>query len=282
MGLWVPIGASEFAWSVSNIDGVRPLNALGQPLLPAINSKGSWSQVLSPVLISEDIFGLRINFNSGFVSATARDMLADIGIDPSGGSSYSVLIPDLLASCAAAMQYGGINYYFPIRVPAGSSIAARASVNSLDTSTVSCWIQGYGRPRDPRMIKAGSYVTAYGVAPTLSAGTPVDAGTTDEGAWTTLGTISRRAWWWQLGMGFNATSMGIRTFMADLAIGDASNKRIAIQDHIYAIPVNTEQLTTPGMTMNTGYDVSSGTIYARLQASSFQSGSSVIAYGLGG
>lgn len=282
MGLWVPIGASEFGWSVSNIDGVTPTNALGQPILPAINSKGSWSGVLSPVLISEDIYGLRINFNSGFVSATARDMLADIGIDPAGGSSYSVLIPDLLASCAASMQYGGTNYYFPIRVPAGSSIAARASVNSLSTDPVYCWIQAYGRPRDPRMAKVGTRVTAYGVAASTSSGTPVDAGTTSEGTWTSLGNMSEEAWWWQLGMGFNASGMGIRTFMADLAIGDASNKRIAIKDHFYTIPAGTEQLASPGMTMNTGYRVASGTIYGRLQASSFQSGSSLIAYGLGG
>lgn len=284
MGLWVPVGASEFGWSVSNVDGVIPTTAMGTAITPLINSKGSWSQVLSPVVLSEDIFGLRICFNSGFVSATARDLLVDIGVDPAGGSSYSVLIPDLLASCASSMQYGGIWYYFPIWVKAGSSIGARASVNSLNTNTVSCFIQAFGRPRDPRMAKVGTYVTAYGVVPSTSSGTPITPGTTSEGAWTSLGTMSKEAWWWQLGVGFNASSMGIRTYMLDVGVGAAATPRIVVNNQFYTIPATTEQLASPGMMVNSGYKIGSGNgVYGRMQASSTGgSGQSMAAYALGG
>lgn len=282
MGLWVPVGSSEFGWSVSNIDGVTPTEAFGVAVTPQINTKGNWFQILSSALVSEDVFGLLINFNYGFVNGTARDMLSDVGVDPAGGSSYSVLIPNLYMCSPATYEHAGQSYYFPIWVRAGSSIAVRTSVNSLNTNTVSCWIRAFGRPRDPRMVKVGTYVDAYGAVPSTSTGTLVTPGTVSEGAWTSLGTISREAWWWQQGMGQNTGSMGLRWWSADLGIGDLSNKHVVIRDQLFSVIATNEQLASR-LAVNPGYKVSSGNVYARLQASSSGGQTpAMVAYGLGG
>jgi hypothetical protein len=286
MGLWVPRGAAEFGWSVSNIDAVRPASAMGATITPAQNAKtGAYAEVLSAAILSEDCFGLLINFNNNFVTATNRNTICDIGVDPAGGTAYSILIPDLLASDASTLNAAsGQFYYFPIWIRAGSSVAVRASVAAATVGTLRCYMRVFGRPRDPRMAKVGTYVTAYGVVAASSQGTAVTSGTTSEGAWTSLGTISRRAWWWQLGMGISDASITANgIYHADLSVGDASNKRIVIADQPYTIPASTEQIATPGCTENCGYEVNSGNVYGRLQCSgTADSGLSMVAYGLGG
>lgn len=284
--LWVPARASEFAWTVSNVSGLRPANSLGATITPAENTKGAWTEVLAAADVTRDVFGLFVNFNSNSASTSARDTICDVGVDPSGGTSYAVLIPDLLASCATHLAIGvGHNYYFPIWIRAGSSVAVRASVNNATVGTLRCIMQAWGSPRDARMVRVGTYVVALGITAASSSGTTVVSGTTSEGAWTSLSTgLPRPAWWWQLGMGINDSTMGAnKTYHADLSIGDGTNNRIVVLDQRYSIPDGNETLSDYGTLCNTGYDVSSGNVYGRLQCSSTpDSALSLAAYGLGG
>jgi hypothetical protein len=231
--LWTP--QNEFHWRLSSFTG-QPASAVGTSITPGNNTKGSYTEVISDTVVVNDVYGIRINFNSNSVSTVARDTIVDIGTDPAGGTSYGVVIPDLLASCAqiylpaATGAAGGIWYYFPLFIPAGSAIAARASVNNATVGTLSCWIQLFGRPTRPDLVKVGSRVTAYGIVAASSRGTTITPGTVSEGAYVSLGTPSVDNWWWQVGMGVNDGSMSDNVNHLDLAYGDATNKHLILED----------------------------------------------------
>jgi hypothetical protein len=195
--------------------------------------------VFAPASIVNEVWAVWINIHAAQVSAQARDIIVDIGIDPAGGTSYTVHIPDLIGSCAAFHSSGvnaaggGHSYYFPLMIPAGSSIAARASVNNATVGTVRVWMKVYGKPTYPELTKRGSVCASFGIVAASSRGTVVTPGTTAEGAWVSLGTAAREYWWWQLGMGVNDSTMSVLHYFGDLAYGDASNKIMIIEDELY-------------------------------------------------
>lgn len=283
MALFVPHAAQSFEWWTSNNTG-RPAAAMGTSITPGNNTMGSYTQILSGASVAQDVYGIYVMINSNTVSAAARNALVTIGVDPAGGTSYTDTIPTLLGSCAGAATVGGIWYYFPLWIRAGSSIAAQASVNNATVGTLRVYTQVFGQPTNPEAVKVGTYVDAFGVTTGTSSGTAITSGTTSEGAWTALATsISRSCWWWQIGMGVNDTTMAALVYAADLASGDASNKRVIIQDQLFNSS-SAEALSSPPMTVGCEMDVAAGVnVYGRLQCSGTADSSlSMAAYGLGG
>lgn len=283
--LWAPRGLNAYNWSAGSHTTTRPATAFGATVTPAQNAMGSWVQLMTGAAVARDVFAILINVNSNNVSAAARDTLVDIGVDPAGGSSYSVVIPYLLASCAAPYNIGngGVWYYFPLWIRAGSSIAARASVNNATVGTCRVNCSVYGSPRDRRLIKVGTRVEAIGVSTGTSNGTSTTSGTTSDGAWASLGTVARDAWWWQAGMGVNDTTMSALAYHLDLAIGDASNKIVVIENSLITTTTG-EQLNKMPNVADIGKYAPAGTnVYARLQCSGTADASlSTAAYALGG
>jgi hypothetical protein len=247
---------------------------------------GSYAQVLSAANVSKDVFGLQIQFSSNAVSSAARDTIVDVGVDPAGGTSYSVLIPSLLASCAAPSIGAtgcGINYYFPLYIKAGSAVAVRASVNNATVGTLRCGIRVYGAPRDRRNVSVGYKVIAYGVTTGTSSGTSVTPGTTSEGTWTSLGTVASgdSPWFWQYGVGVNQATITAVGYTGDLGVGDASNKVIVGEDRVWQ-GTTTEQWYDNGVAVGCAYQAKAGDIvYGRMQCSGTAvSGLSMAAWGV--
>lgn len=287
MALWVP-PANEFSWRLCSVAGTRPAGGLGATLTPGNNTKGAYAQVLAAASVVYDIWFVHININSGATSGAARDILIDIGVDNAGGTAYQVLIPNLLGSSASTLLLGGgINYYFPIRIKAGSSIAARASVNNATVGTVRVYMRVLGNPVDPTRVKAGTYVDAVGITAASSSGTAVTTGTTSEGAWTSLvSSTTRDAWWWQLGMGVNdATITNRLMYFGDLGVGTSGNQVPIIRDQVWTAYNATEQFLTPGRQVCCNVFVPAGTqVWGRLQASTGTANSnlSLAGYYVGG
>lgn len=283
--LWVPSGSNAFNWSVGSHQTTRPAAAFGTSVTPGNNTKGSWVSLLAGTSVTQDVFGLLINVNSGNKSAAAKDMLVDIGVDPSGGTSYTVLAPDLITSCAAPYNIGngGVWYYFPIWIRAGSRIGARASVNNATVGTVRVNVTCFGQPRNRQLIKVGTRIEAIGVTGASSSGTAVTSGTTTEGSWTSLGTLTNPAWWFQVGMGVNDTTMAALAYHLDVAIGDASNKDIVIENSLITTTTG-EQLNNMPNVADVGKYAPAGTnVYGRMQCSGTpDSNLSMVAYALGG
>lgn len=275
-------GETDFLWRVSSISSTRPAAAMGTSVTPAQNAKGSWSAAILSNTAEESCL-VHIGINAAAANATAKDCIVDIGVDPANGTSYSVVIPDLLASCAGpySVYSGGLHYWFPLRIPKGSSIAARASVNNATVGTLNVIVRLMGRPRNVLAWRTGSKVVAYGITAASSRGTTVTAGTTSEGTWTLLGSPAECPWFWQVGFGCNDSTMSALQYHMDLGIGSStSNVRVVFED-ILVHSNASEQVgivSQPGgwMTMKDGENV-----YGRLQCSgTADSGLSMAAYGV--
>lgn len=283
MGLFVPSGGG-FNYVTGNVLTTRPGGTFGTVITPAQNAYGLYTEILSDASVTKDCFGVMLNINGINTSNNIKDSLTTIGIDTAGGTSYVDLIPNLLTSCAAAYAngMGGHWYYFPLYIPAGSAIAAKGSVNNatVGTQRVAIWL--YGAPANPATVYAGQGVESIGVTLASSSGTAVTAGTTNDGAWTSLGTTTKKCFAWAFGMGVADASLSAGgLYHGDLSYGDGTNQIIIDQDKYFHVNATAEDLS--GQLRPPAYcDVpAGGGIYGRLQCSgTADSALSMAAYGV--
>jgi len=254
---------------------------MGTVVTPGNNTKGSWAQCLTAANVANDVSLIHINVNNAAVSATARDIILDVGVDEAGGTAYVVKIADLIGSCAGTNDgSGGINYIFPLAIKAGSTIAVQASCNG-NTSGFRVWIKVYGKPRNPAALRVGSRVETLGVVSASSCGTAVTAGQASVGAWTSIGTLTNVAWWFQAGMGVNDSTMTSQCYVLDIAVGSSGEKPLIVGQLwiTNSVETNSSALYWPAE-----HEVPAGAqIYARLWCSGVpDSNLSVAVYALGG
>lgn len=276
--MWLKHGNS-FEWTTNNHTG-RPASALGTSVTPAQNAKGSWAEILADLAF--DVWAVTVIISGTTVAAQIKDTLTDIGIDPAGGTSYTTVIPNLVASGVAAVVNGdlGVAYHFPMHIPAGAAVAARSSVNNATVGTVMVYIQVWGKPTRPELVKKGFSVEAFGIDTANSRGTAVTCGTTSEGAWTELtsGTLSKDYFWAQVGRGVHDTTMQNALVGMDLAAGDASTKRVIV-DQVWESGQTTEAAAMWSNPWQGPCYVPSGSrIYGRAQSSGAGDTMSMAAY----
>lgn len=279
--LWVPSG-QDFKWSVESATG-RPAASFGTTVTAAAsaNTMGSWATVLSGASVTEDVWAILININSVGASTTNTAALMDIGIDEAGGTSYTTKIPYLI--CGNASTYtvgGGVYYYFPLFIKAGSSIGARFQ-NVTASRTARCWVTLYGSPARPETTRVGYVVEALGINAGTSTGTSITAGTTGEGAWTSIGTLAEPAWWWQIGHNYTGTSQVAAAWHWDIASNSAGDVKLVTS--IRTESTSAELISNPPLTAGCTANVAGGTtIYARGQCSGTPpSGTAVGIYSIG-
>lgn len=175
---------NSFEFAVSN-QAAPSAASYGTSITPGANdAKGSYTQLLTA--LSDDCYGVVVGITGAAVSANAKPALVDIGADPAGGSSYSIIIPDLNGSATRGWTSAlvtGIWYYFPLYVKAGSSLGARAQVGNATAGTIRVFVKLFGRPTHPENLKFGTYVDAIGVDSANSRGTAVTAGNGSKGSY---------------------------------------------------------------------------------------------------
>ena len=255
----------------------------------ASNTFGSFAALYTSAEVTDKAYGILINFNNNAVSATARDTLVDIGVDEAGGTNYRVVIPTLLASSAGTQSAsnggcGGIWYYFPLGIEAGSSVAARASVNNATAGSfqVACWL--HCRPRRPDLHRVGSFVRAFGINTATSSGTAITPnGSGSKSAFVQLGSATvEPLWWWNIGVGINNAVSSNSNSLWDLSSGSSTTLNR---------PIIMDQLVMPGAVETLAYmqrgaaaQVAVGDLlFARAGSNNTSpTGMSVAAYGLGG
>lgn len=278
-----PSDVNEFGLIIASASGA-PSASIGASTTPGHNSYGSYSSIMSGATVTDDVYGLWIIVNAGFVSASYRDILITIGLDPAGGTSFSDWITDLAGSCASnyggATSAGGVKYFFPLFISAGTAIGAKSSVNNVTVGTVSVGLRLLCKPTRPDLLRLGTQVRTYGSTAASSSGTAVTPGGASEGAWASLGTVAAgdRPWFWQVGVGINNATMNNNGLHVDFGIGDGSNKRIVIQDQLI--------LTSTSETISAEYPGAyakacpGDVVYGRAQGASAVTGTSMIAYGV--
>lgn len=288
--LYVPYGPG-FQLILHGPAAARPAAAYGLSVTPgASNVKGSYAQLISGASLTDDVYFIEITIHSNASSAAARATILDIGYDPAGGTSYSVLIADLLCSSACitlANREGaiGYRYRFPLFIKSGTSLGARAAVNNATAGTLRCYVKLFCKPKHPEACKTGSFVESIGVTAATSQGTAVTSGTTSEGAWTSLGTTTQPTWWHQLGVSIDEDIMtGNLGFFADLSAGAAGGEILLVNDATFCTNANIEGAWLPDQYCLGGEIVGSSTIWGRLQCSGTPDDGplSMTAYCLGG
>jgi len=278
--LFVP-SAAEFTWIDSKGDGWQP--TAPTQVTAAQNAYGSYVSLIAGSLVTSDVVGFWLIVSNGSTAAAARDTLVTVGLDQTGGTSFSDFVTDIAVPSSSnyANPDTGIWYWFPVRIPAGASVGVKASVNNAVPGSCRARVVLACKPKPPEACKVGSYVVTYGSVPSSSRGTSITAGTASEGAWTLVGTVAAgdRPWFWQVGLGINTTSMGDGLAHIDLGIGDASNKRVVIQNQF--VMTTSNELVSAIYIGGGAVAIPSDGIYVRVQATNSFSGSlSAIAHGV--
>ena len=272
----------EWQYRAFSEDGIRPASAYGKSLTPGENTYGSYVGLITTPL-TYDCFGIEIIISSGVTVSESRNHLITIGKDDAGGTTYVDWLTHLLAVGPASYQDGGIKYFFPMFIPAGATIAAKASVNNATVRTVRVLCKCYGLPRNPETIRYATIFRTFGETTASSSGTAITPGTTSEGAWAQLGSATaENLWWWQIGLGLDNAAVTTQLLHLDLGAGDATNKRVIMQDVAIYISA-AESSTTRASTEEASQVIPVGDlIYGRAQGSTtIDTGYSMIAYGVG-
>lgn len=285
--LFVPNGGNDLG-AVLSAGATRPGTTAnyGTSITPGTgNAYGTFSQVGND--LTQDCYGVLINTNNVFATATFRVAAIQLAVDYAGTTTFATpLINDLVVSMANNYAGGGVWHYFPIFIPAGAAVGVAGRSSAATTFGVN--IRYMTAPMNPSMIKRASYVDAIGAtfgAGTIT-GTSVTPGTTAEGAWTAIGSATtKRYWWWQVGYQHSDTTMTALNYHLDIAVGDGTNFDIIYADQ-YVRTTGSE--TFENVPMITGVEklVPAGSqLYCRIQnaganenAGSFQ----VVIHGCGG
>lgn len=180
-----------WAYCTTNLTGT-PISsgALGTTITAgANNADGSSVSILSALSYDAEYIVISTH---GFTSSGANaSCLLDILIDPSGGTSWTPIINDLLVGVSTAgtgTTPPGINYHFPLWVKSGSSIGARARIAHTSTVTGRIVLTIYGGNANPSSWWCGQSVESIGISAASSQGTNHTAGNSGAySSWTDFG-----------------------------------------------------------------------------------------------
>jgi len=236
------IGINQFNWKFSN--STTPSLTPGTSVVPgASNAEGAWTQVATAANIAKDVYGVWLWVNAGNTTATAKMHLLDVGVDSAGGTAYLPLVSNLQCGQSAAALNGGIFFYLPLFIKAGSAVAVRVQGLQATAGSVRVAATFYGSPSHIELVRAGRYSETIGTIAS-SCGTSITPGSTAaEGAWVSLGTTTRAMWYWLLSIQCNNGTTTALAYTFDLAYGDATNKHIITQDLQVLLAGTAEQTT---------------------------------------
>ena len=221
----MPDRLSAFNFTYDNW-GANPSATIGTSVVPgASNAQGSWTQIASSSNIAQECFWLYMQIHNGAISTAARPQLMDIGIDPAGGTSYTAFVSDMQIGMSPAItQSGAREHIFPIRIPAGSSVAVRVRGANATAGAVRIAARFYGAPTNPLAVPVVAFSETLGANTGTSTGTTFTPGNATDGSWVDLGATAKAMWWWQLGYCVNNSTITAEYTYIDVAWGDGSNK----------------------------------------------------------
>lgn len=142
------------------------------------HTKTAWVQVFASTPF--DVNWVTVLFHQTSSGGNDTSTLVDIGTG--AAASEVVILPNLMAGYIA--NFAGKEYNFPIFIPAGTRIAARAQ-SARTSFTMRCAVILHGAT-DYAAWTAGT-VEAIGINTGTSKGVPVTATQNAEGTWTSIG-----------------------------------------------------------------------------------------------
>lgn len=191
------------------------------------NTKGSWVEFFAATEFPAT--GIMLVCNFGLAS-----FLMDIGVGAAG--SEQVLVPNIHH---ASNDFNPPAILFPVRVPAGSRVAARLqSTNGTANPSTVIYLVGEGFAGGPGRNR----IVAYGADTTDSGGTVVDPGGTahTKGSWVQLTAATECAHkQLALALGNRAnTAASSSSFLFDIGVGPAGSEQLVLADYRVCTWVN--------------------------------------------
>lgn len=177
------------------------------------HTKGAWSELIAST--AEDSYGVWVFLQGLAISATDTSCLVDIGLG--AAASEVVVIPNIDAGTADFANRGAKYFFFPIFIPSGQRIAARAQAAMVsDLVTVAITLEKRNAYPD-----VYARVTDYGAVTASSRGTLVTAGLNAFGAWTNVGALtSQDHTLWTIGTdGGGDTTLSGTALVAEIGVG---------------------------------------------------------------
>jgi hypothetical protein len=274
----------SFGWTFHNL-GTNPSATPGTSVVPgAGNVEGSWTQVATGANIAYGVWGIWIGISGGNTTGNDKSHILDLGVDEANGTNYTALISNLVCGQTQAGSTGCNEYYFPINIPAGSSVAVRIQGSNATAGTVRVMVKFYGKPSHPEMLPRGEVAETIG-AITGSSGVSFTPGNAADGTWASLGTTTRNLWWWQVCPQVSAGTITAQYTWVDLAYGDATNKQIIISGvpiGYYGTAEIAAQIHAAHMMQGYRYVPAGSTMYVRGRCSTTPvSGYNAVAIGVG-
>lgn len=125
--------------------GATPASTAGTNIDPgaSANNKGAWTQLIAST--GFDYKGVIVGFLAQGGNKSA-DLQWSFDIAVGAASSEQIVVPDVIAACDTDQRIPGTccTPFLPVRIPAGSRIAARAACNSAAAGTRTLDLIVYG------------------------------------------------------------------------------------------------------------------------------------------
>jgi hypothetical protein len=220
--------------------------------------------------LSQDVQYLVIGFMGVASSGFDSNALADLLVDPTGGTSWSTKISSMACGYTPANSGSivhGLWYHFPLYIKSGSSIGLRSqTAHTTDISTGTCIIQAFGSPSKPDMWWCGQATETLGANTSSSKGVDVTSGSnSSNGSWTSIGTSTQRYGSVQLGVGGCSTNNATNNLGYNFFIGYGSTKLTGSAPQ-FCTSSSIEQLARTGHAQPIFCDVASGTAWQAMGA----------------
>lgn len=285
------VGGEEWLFRGASVaDGTRPniANTWGTSVTPAQDAYGAAYANLGVISSAYDIYEWSISaFNIGVAGASRIGMIK-LGMDLAGGTNFTDFLTDLMVGPATGASITGYEFLtgfrFRKRIPAGASIGVKGAVHSATLTAFRSWLyDAVGRPRRPEFARTHEYIDTFGATIANCQGVTVTPGTTNDGSWFEIGTITRRLGWFEYSLALDDSTMTASALYTDIALGDATNKRVIISNHSTNVSAN-EIMWRGGTAGVPAIGNAGDKIYARVQNSTaLDNGTYTIAvYGCGG
>lgn len=278
--LYVPRGRGA-ARQVSSEGTNRIASAFGTSVTPSTTSMSAATDVAVGSALTEDAHEVEVRISGTGADAASREVAVELRADRAGGTSWSTIVPAMLAGGAFGYDANPRQFIFPLFVPAGTTLAARAYGSVATACRV--LVLTRGRPQRSEVSRAGSAVEAIGLSGRV--GATLTMGTTTKGSWTLYGTTTRALWHWQqsLQLGSSDASWLNNGMHLDLGFSLDSGTTIQplISDQVWNTTSGEQLIYLPSFAER--WVPAGAQIYGRGQARSDSAPDaySVVAYGTG-
>lgn len=263
MGLIKPRGP-DWGFCSHNLPAPPSSTTLGISCTPGLSSADGSAAALLGAL-AHDVEYIRLMFSldtSVSQSALNNTIMANILIDPAGGTSWATLIPELVLgymnqapTTGAAGGAFSATFDFPLWIPAGASLGIQARcADAASTPILRALVWAYGGNANPASWWAGQRVSAIGTVPAASGGTAHTAGNSGAfSSWTNLGSV--------LGADCGAVQWAVG------GEGDTTASQLSYQFEfgVGSVRVGPPEFKLVSIT-ESGYRIGSGLIFRRLAA----------------